>query len=97
MVSEPASWADITVGGYPVHFVTTHLEEFWARDAEPAMAAQARVLVTDLQAITIPIVAMGDLNVDPVTRVRRHREPTRAVSPRSPRCAPIGPEILAGS
>jgi hypothetical protein len=59
------AWADITVGGHPVHFVTTHLEALWARDAEPAMAAQARELVTDLQAITIPIVAMGDFNADP--------------------------------
>lgn len=59
------AWADITIGGRPVHFVTTHLESYWTRDAEPAMAAQARELVADLQAITIPVVAMGDFNADP--------------------------------
>lgn len=59
------AWADITVGGQSVHFVTTHLESTWSRDAEPAMAAQARELVADLQSIPIPVVAMGDFNADP--------------------------------
>jgi endonuclease/exonuclease/phosphatase (EEP) superfamily protein YafD len=59
------AWADVAIDGTPVRFVTTHLEAFWAPDAMPAAADQARQLVADLQGVQMPLVVMGDFNSDP--------------------------------
>lgn len=78
------AWADMTIDARTVRLVTTHLESVWSKDAEPAMAAQARELLADLQGVTTPIVAMGDFNADP-------RDPRPAGTPN-----PAGqPEVTA--
>ena len=59
------SWADITVQGANVRFVTTHLESLWDENKIPKAADQARQLVSDLKMTKSPIVVIGDFNSDP--------------------------------
>ena len=59
------SWADITVQGTNVRFVTTHLESLWDANKVPKAADQARQLVEDLKSTQSPIVVIGDFNSDP--------------------------------
>lgn len=59
------SWADITVQGTNVRFVTTHLESLWDVNKVPKAADQARQLVDDLKNTKSPIVVIGDFNSDP--------------------------------
>jgi len=59
------SWADITVQGTNVRFVTTHLESLWDADKVPKAADQARQLVDDFKNTKSPIVVIGDFNSDP--------------------------------
>ena len=59
------SWADITVQGANVRFVTTHLESLWDSNEVPKAADQARQLVKDLSNTKSPIVVIGDFNSDP--------------------------------
>ena len=59
------SWADITVQGTNVRFVTTHLESLWDANKVPKAADQARQLVADLEKTKSPIVVIGDFNSDP--------------------------------
>ena len=59
------SWADITVQGTNVRFVTTHLESLWDANKVPKAADQARQLVADLAKTKSPIVVIGDFNSDP--------------------------------
>lgn len=59
------SWADITVQGTNVRFVTTHLESLWDANKVPKAADQARQLVADLKETKSPIVVIGDFNSDP--------------------------------
>jgi hypothetical protein len=59
------AWADIAIAGTTVRVVTTHLESLWAADSEVPAAEQAKQLVADLSATTVPIVVIGDFNSDP--------------------------------
>jgi hypothetical protein len=59
------AWADITVQGTNVRFVTTHLESLWDANKVPKAADQARQLVEDLKSTQSPIVVIGDFNSDP--------------------------------
>jgi hypothetical protein len=59
------TWADITVQGRNVRFVTTHLESLWDENKIPKAAEQARQLVEDLKNTKSPIVIIGDFNSDP--------------------------------
>ena len=59
------SWADITMQGANVRFVTTHLESLWDENKIPKAADQARQLVSDLKKTKSPIVVIGDFNSDP--------------------------------
>ena len=59
------AWADITVQGTNVRFVTTHLESLWDANKVPKAADQARQLVSDLKNTKSPIVVIGDFNSDP--------------------------------
>ena len=59
------SWADISINGNPVRFVTTHLESSFADNEIPVAKIQADQLVKDLAQTKIPIVLMGDFNSDP--------------------------------
>jgi endonuclease/exonuclease/phosphatase family metal-dependent hydrolase len=59
------SWADITVQGTNVRFVTTHLESLWDPNKVPKSADQAQQLVSDLSNTKSPIVVLGDFNSDP--------------------------------
>jgi endonuclease/exonuclease/phosphatase family metal-dependent hydrolase len=59
------SWADITMQGANVRFVTTHLESLWDENEVPKAADQARQLVKDLNSTKSPIVVIGDFNSDP--------------------------------
>lgn len=58
-------WAavDVTIGGKPITFVTTHLEAF----AAPPRVAQANELAGILSSITGPVALVGDLNSLPGT------------------------------
>ncbi len=68
------AWADLAIAGTTVRFVTTHLESRWSDGEEPLSAEQARQLVEDLAATTVPLVVVGDFNADP-------RDPVAADSP----------------
>lgn len=70
------SWADITVQGTNVRFVTTHLESLWDPKKVPKAADQARQLVSDLRNTKSPIVIVGDFNSDP-----RDPRPLKAPNP----------------
>lgn len=59
------AWADITVQGTNVRFVTTHLESLWDANKVPKAANQARQLVADLKKTKSPVVVIGDFNSDP--------------------------------
>lgn len=59
------AWADITVQGTNVRFITTHLESLWDANKVPKAADQARQLVSDLKNTKSPIVVIGDFNSDP--------------------------------
>jgi endonuclease/exonuclease/phosphatase family metal-dependent hydrolase len=59
------TWADITMQGANVRFVTTHLESLWDVNEIPKAADQARQLVKDLSESKSPIVVIGDFNSDP--------------------------------
>jgi hypothetical protein len=64
-ISRGYTWADIAVAGTTVRVVTAHLEAYVNDDGPPSGALQARQLVEDLTATTIPLVVMGDFNADP--------------------------------
>ena len=68
------AWADITVQGTNVRFVTTHLESLWDPNKIPKSSDQARQLVKDLRNSKSPIVVIGDFNSDP-------RDPRQLNSP----------------
>jgi endonuclease/exonuclease/phosphatase family metal-dependent hydrolase len=70
------TWADITVQGTNVRFVTTHLESLWDPNKIPKAADQARQLVKDLSRTKSPIVVIGDFNSDP-----RDPRPSRSQNP----------------
>jgi endonuclease/exonuclease/phosphatase family metal-dependent hydrolase len=59
------TWADITMQGSNVRFVSTHLESLWDSNKVPKAADQARQLVSDLTNTKSPIVVIGDFNSDP--------------------------------
>jgi len=59
------AFADLTIGGASVRFVTTHLESTWTAGVVPNSVKQARELVAELGAYTGPLVVMGDFNADP--------------------------------
>ena len=59
------TWADITMQGSNVRFVSTHLESLWDGNKVPKAADQARQLVADLTKTKSPIVVIGDFNSDP--------------------------------
>ena len=59
------SWADISVGGTEIRFVTTHLESLWDEGEVPLAKMQADQLVQDLANSEIPVIVMGDFNSDP--------------------------------
>ncbi len=59
------TWADITMQGANVRFVTTHLESLWDANEIPKAADQARQIVKDLSKTKSPIVVIGDFNSDP--------------------------------
>lgn len=59
------AWADITVQGRNVRFITTHLESLWDENKIPKAAEQARQLVDDVKNTKSPIVIIGDFNSDP--------------------------------
>jgi hypothetical protein len=59
------AWADLAIAGTTVRVVTTHLESLWAADSAVPSAEQAKQLVADLTATTVPIVVVGDFNSDP--------------------------------
>lgn len=59
------TWADITMQGSNVRFVSTHLESLWDENKVPMAAEQARQLVKDLQQTKSPVVVIGDFNSDP--------------------------------
>jgi len=59
------AWADLTVSGNDVRFVTTHLESLWTPNEVTAAGDQARQLTAELSGVTKPLVVMGDFNSDP--------------------------------
>lgn len=59
------SWADISINGKPVRFVTTHLESSFDDQEVPVSKIQADQLLKDLEKTKIPIVLIGDFNSDP--------------------------------
>ena len=59
------TWADISIGGKPVRFISTHLESLWDPGKVPTAAKQAAQLVSDVANTQTPIVIMGDFNSDP--------------------------------
>ena len=58
------SWLDLASGKSTVRIVTTHLESIWDHDVIPNSVLQARQLVEDLKATTMPLIVMGDFNAD---------------------------------
>jgi hypothetical protein len=59
------TWADIEHNGSVVRVITTHLESLWDKEKVPNSALQARQLVEDLKATSMPLIVMGDFNADP--------------------------------
>lgn len=59
------TWADITMQGSNVRFVSTHLESLWDANKVPKAADQARQLVADLANTKSPVIVIGDFNSDP--------------------------------
>lgn len=59
------AWADVALAGTTVRFATTHLESLWNENTQTVGAQQARQLVADFAATTLPLVIMGDFNNDP--------------------------------
>lgn len=59
------TWADITMQGSNVRFVSTHLESLWDANKIPKAADQARQLVADLANTKSPVIVIGDFNSDP--------------------------------
>jgi len=61
------AYADVTVGGVDVRFVSTHLESARPDGEDPPSALQARQLVDELAGVTTPVVVMGDFNAGPAS------------------------------
>lgn len=59
------TWADITMQGTNVRFISTHLESLWDENKTPKAADQARQLIEDVKSTKSPIVLIGDFNSDP--------------------------------
>jgi endonuclease/exonuclease/phosphatase family metal-dependent hydrolase len=59
------TWADITMQGTNVRFISTHLESLWDENKTPKAADQAQQLVADVKSTKSPIVLIGDFNSDP--------------------------------
>ncbi len=70
------SWADISINGKPVRFVTTHLESSFAPTEIPVAKVQVDQLMSDLAQTKIPIILLGDFNSDP-----RDPRPLGALNP----------------
>ncbi len=82
------AWADVALADGAVRFATTHLESLWTADAEPASAAQARQLISELTPVSTPVVVMGDFNIDP-----RDPRPLNAPNPAGqPEVSPTCPD-----
>jgi endonuclease/exonuclease/phosphatase family metal-dependent hydrolase len=84
------AWADITVQGTNVRFVTTHLESLWDANKVPKASDQARQLVSDLKKTKSPIVVIGDFNSDP-------RDPRQLNSPNPGEQPTVSKKCPAGS
>jgi endonuclease/exonuclease/phosphatase family metal-dependent hydrolase len=59
------TWADITMQGTNVRFISTHLESLWDENKTPKAADQARQLIEDVKSTKSPIILIGDFNSDP--------------------------------
>lgn len=59
------TWADITMQGSNIRFISTHLESLWDINEVPKAADQARQLVADLKETKSPVIVIGDFNSDP--------------------------------
>ncbi|MBU6277708.1 MAG: endonuclease/exonuclease/phosphatase family protein [Actinomycetales bacterium] len=65
VITRGYAWADISIGGTPTRFVTTHLESIWNPNEVPAATRQAQQLAQDLSTTAMPLVVLGDFNSDP--------------------------------
>jgi endonuclease/exonuclease/phosphatase family metal-dependent hydrolase len=83
------TWADITVQGANVRFVSTHLESLWDPNKVPKSADQARQLVKDLVSTKSPIVVIGDFNSDP-RDPRQKGYPNPGEQPTASKACPAG-------
>lgn len=61
------AFADVTIDGVDVRFVSTHLESARPDGEDPPSALQARQLLTELESFDGPVVAMGDFNAGPAS------------------------------
>lgn len=59
------TWADIALPQGAVRVVTTHLESVWDPGSPPVSAQQARELVNAMNSWDMPLVVIGDFNIDP--------------------------------
>lgn len=68
-VARGFAYADVTIDGVDVRFVSTHLESARPDGEDPPSALQARELVTALTAVSGPVVVMGDFNAGPASEL----------------------------
>ena len=59
------TWADLSLPQGTVRVVTTHLESVWDPGSPPVSAEQARELVKATKSWNMPLVVIGDFNIDP--------------------------------
>ena len=63
------AYADVTIDGVDVRFVSTHLESALPDGEDPPSALQARELVNELAGVSGPVVVMGDFNPSPASEL----------------------------
>lgn len=70
------TWAELSLPQGAVRVVTTHLESVWDSGSAPDSAEQARELVAATNSWDMPLVVIGDFNIDP-----RDPRPVGAANP----------------
>ena len=68
-VARGFAYADVTIDGVDVRFVSTHLESARPDGEDPPSALQARELVNELAGVSGPVVVMGDFNAGPASEL----------------------------
>ncbi len=59
------TWIDLKYAGATTRIISTHLESLWDANKIPNSARQTEQLISDVSAVKMPLIVIGDFNSDP--------------------------------